>query len=710
MLVRSPRARRWLGILSVATPLLLSGCKKTGDTALGTPGDGTVAADPLVVVGDQAVKTPAALLPATTVLMVSAASPNRIAQALERERLLDAFGAQAKMAVGFLSGQLGFDPFDPAAYPALGIDADGPIGFAVIDASAGAFALFGTVTDVAKLKAAARDMAGRQRVELTEQVFGSATLMRDPKDARGQGLVIRDKVAAFVIVGREAPVDYAERMAKQPVADSLARSRGYRRAMGSYDTGDLLIFADAAAVVEQAASAQDRKASTSWAADELAAAKEREAPAEEIERLQAQAAEIEASEARWRRQDEAAGRLASMVALGVEGTAWRLSAKSSGVFLEGRVALGPDAFLRSAVRNTAGRSLFATSLSGEPAFVLEGAVDPAAAQQIVELLLEAEGSSWLEVSNDLQKEAELSLDNDIWPLWVGDGGIAITFDEPLDFARPEEAAKKIGLAIRARVKDPAAAAALLEKLDASSTDLGRRMSKDADGYVLDIPDYRKLHVELAGDHLLLATDKQLGVRLSHGSRGLMGRQTDPPEAWAAMMMPDRAGIFAFDVRAMGWLMIGRMGAESMSASISDDDVPMSRAAKAKLKEIEALDAKIAKASDERARAEFEQISTMLNPFGITVVTAAMDDRGIDIVGGQLTRDANVSQLLESMVGLAVNGMEPRGGNDDKVFKLFEDRRKLQDEFEALRQADRDRVNAKSRGGRKPGSKKPQPTK
>ena len=707
MLVRSPRARRLLAILGLAAPLCLSACKTTGDTALGTPGNDKVDGEPMVVIGDELVDSAAELLPANTVLMLQAASPTRLAQAFERDRLLEEFGAQAKMATGFLSGQLGFDPFDPAAYADVGIDPAGPIGFAVIDGAAGVFALFARVGDLAKLKQTARDTAARQRIELTEQDFGGSILLRDPKESKGEGVVIRGQMAAFVMVNGEAPIDYADRMAKQPIADSLARTRGYRRAMGSFDRGDLLVFADVQSVVAQAAAAQSGKKFESWADSELAAAKERGASAEEIERLQQQAdAEREAT-AKWHRRDEAAAELASLLTLGVEGTAWRMSAKSSGVFLEGRVALSADAFLRDALRNTGGRSLFATSLSGEPAFLFEGSLDPDSAQQIVELMLEMDGYSWLQLAKDLQTEAGLDLENELWPQVAGDAGFAVTIDEPLDPKIGDKNRKRIGVAFRARVKDPNAARELLQKADAADGELGKMLEPDGERWAIDLPDYRKLHVELAGDHLLIATDGQLGVRLSHASRGTMGRQTDPAEAWAAMMMPDRTGVFALDMRTMMWLMLARSPGEMFEPTV-EDDVPMSRTAKAKQKEIDEVQAKIDKVRAKRDQAEFDQLNGFFSPFGITVVTAAMDDRGIDIVGGQLTRNANVSQLLEATIKMAASGFQTKAASDDNLFELIEKRDNLQAEFREIREADRAKVKGKSRGGSKRGADAPAP--
>lgn len=702
--MRSPRARRLLATLGLVAPLCLGACDKSGEKALSTPDDGgTVDADPMVVVGDEHIDSAAELLPATTVLMIQADSPTRVAQALERDRLLEVFGAQAKMATGFLSGQLGFDPFDPAAYADVGIDPAGPIGFAVIDGSARVFALFARVGDMAKLKQTARDTAARQRIELTEQDFGGAILLRDPKDDKGEGVVIRGEMAAFVMVGGEAPVDYADRMAKQPIADSLARTRGYRRAMGSFDRGDMLVFADVESVVQQATAAGSGKKSGSWADQELEAAKERGAPAEEIERLKKQADAERDATATWHRRDEAMAELASLVTLGIEGTAWRMSAKTSGVFVEGRVALTGDAFLRDALRNTSGRSLLATSLSGEPAFMLEGSMDPDMAQSLVELLLETEGYSWLQLAKDLSEEASLDLENEVWPQVSGDAGFAVTIDEPLDPTIGDKNKARIGVAVRLRVKDPNATRELLKKVDASPGQLGKMLEPDGERWVVDLPDYRKLHVEIAGDHLLLATDNQLGVRLAHGSRGTMGRQTDPPEAWAAMMMPNRAGVFALDWRAMMWLVMGRAEGASFAAEVADD-VPMSRTAKAKQKEIDEVQAKIDEARSARDQAEFDQLNGFFSPFGITVITAAMDDRGIDIVGGQLTRQANVSQLLESSIRMAVEGFAtkpPKGGN---LFQLIEEREKLQAEFREIREADRARVKGKNRGGSKRGAK------
>jgi hypothetical protein len=89
-----------------------------------------------------------------------------------------------------------------------------------------------------------------------------------------------------------------------------------------------------------------------------------------------------------------------------------------------------------------------------------------------------------------------------------------------------------------------------------------------------------------------------------------------------------------------------------------------------------------------------------------VLTAAMDERGIDVLGGQLTRNANVSQLLESMVEMATTGMQRSMEPNDELFKLMDERDKLQREFNEIRAADYERIKGKKkRGGSKRGAAK-----
>lgn len=704
------RLARWSSSrlsFALCTALSLApACKTTkaplppDDAEAEAAGQAAVAAAPVT-----AVARPAQMMPSGTSMLVVGESPTRAAEVFDRDRLMDRFGTQAKMAQAFLGSQLGFDPLDPGSYGAVGIDADGPFGLAVLDATNPVLAFFVTVGDAGKLKTLARDVSGRQRIELQERDYGGATVLRSSEPG-APALVLRGSLAVLVTPMGAAPeIDWAERLATIDPADSLSRARGYRRAMGAYDGGDVLAFLDPAGLVQQAltqAARQDAEQGD-WAAQELEAARERGASAEEIQRLESVAEENRKQQASWTRREQAQRDLVALTVSGMEGLGVRLSAKSSGVFIEARGALTPDAFVRRAFHNVPGRALLPAAMGGEPILLLSGGLQPAVAQEWVELAMQGEGTSWAELATHVREAAGVDLDKELMPLLQGDGGIAISLDEPLAFEEPERLRQTLGFALHARVSDPAAAKALLARIAASTGEVGSMLNPDGDRFVADVPDYRKIWVEVAGDQLLVTTDGQLGVRVARETRGMMGRNTNPPEAWAAMMMPDRAAVFAQDLRFFALTFLASsVEMASMAEGPELADVPLSRKAKAKQKEIEALDAKIQAAQRKQQAASLAQVDAIVAPIGTTVITAALDDRGLEMLGGQFIRAESLGIVVENVIAAAMEGSPAPA--DQKVFELFDQRSRVEQELREIREADAARLK-----GRKPrGASKREP--
>jgi hypothetical protein len=672
-----------------ASLLLLPACKpKDGAVApdaaaADAAGQAAVAAAPV-----SAVARPAQMLPQGTGMLVVGASASRVATVLGRDRLVEAFGPQYELMRAGLAPAFGFDPLDPSAYASVGLDAEAPVGFAVLDLSQQVVAIFCTVADAAKFEASVRSVAGKRSVTLGEREYPGASVLRPEGDPSAPAVVMRGSMAVLVLPMGTAPsVDWAERLATVAPEDSLSRARGYRRAMGSYPDGDVLAFIDAALLTEQAiARTQAMQSAEPPDVEAPPAGGESDAGA------QATGAES------WKQRDAAAEQLLSLTMSGIEGLGVRLTAKKSGLFVEGRAALSPEAFLRRALHNVQGRMRLPNSMSGEPLLHFGAGLDPAAAQEWLDLAMQADGTSWAQVAAELKDESGIDLDRDLVPLLQGDAAFMVTLDQPLSDKPSLPGA--LGLAIHARVGDPAAAKAFLQKLDASTGKIGAMLEPDGDRFVADVPGWRKVWVEVAGDHLVVATDGQLGIRMARDSRGMMGRSTNPPEAWAAMMMPDRAAVFALDARFLALTMMGVPSVQPGPIEAGDfSDVPMSRKAKAKQKEIDALDEKLEKAQTEMIGKELERFDGIVTPLGTTVITAAIDDRGIDLLGAQLIRGESLPAVIESFAR-SIASVGTSASSSDELFRLMDQRAKLEAELRTIREADAARIKGrKPRGGK-----------
>jgi hypothetical protein len=129
------------------------------------------------------------------------------------------------------------------------------------------------------------------------------------------------------------------------------------------------------------------------------------------------------------------------------------------------------------------------------------------------------------------------------------------------------------------------------------------------------------------------------------------------------------------------------------------DVPMSRKAKAKQKEIDALDEKLEKAQTEMIGKELERFDGIVTPLGTTVITAAIDDRGIDLLGAQLIRGESLPAVIESFAR-SIASVGTSASSSDELFRLMDQRAKLEAELRTIREADAARIKGrKPRGGK-----------
>src|SRR5690606_31637536 len=176
-------------------------------------------------------------------------SPTRLAAALGRDGLVEALGPGYEALAGTAKQAFGFDPFDPSAYADVGLDPEGPVGFARLDPAQRVVAVFGTIADADELAGTVKSVAAEHGADLEEQAVGDAKVMRKKGDAAAPAVVVRGSLAVLVIPMGDAPtVDWAERLATVPPEESLSRARGYRRAMGSFPDGDVLVFVEPASL------------------------------------------------------------------------------------------------------------------------------------------------------------------------------------------------------------------------------------------------------------------------------------------------------------------------------------------------------------------------------------------------------------------------------------------------------------------------------
>lgn len=698
------RRRRWILDAALGCALVLPSCKTEKEPVTTPPVTG---GDPVdgAAVELAPIDEAAQMLPRDTSVFVSATSIARVAEVFERERLLEQFRPQYEGLRGLMVGGLGHDLLDPGAWADVGLDAQGPVGIALADVINGQLVLLATISDRAKLAAWVRDTAGKGGVEIVEDAYGPASVLRS-KDGIGPSVVMRDDVVALVLEGREPSRELAASMATMEPNLSLAGQVGYRKAAGGLRPADATVFFDIERIVEQTnADAESRTngPGRNWAQEELERAQKEGAPAERLADLERQVKEEEERQARWRAVEDAERALGELLVSGVDGVALTFTAKRGGPILDGRVAAGEEAFVRRLFDNRQGAPVLPVAMNGAPVWCASGKVGTDAFFELLEATAATDAKDWPAFLTATKAEIGLDLDADLRPALGGEAGWCLTVEGKLDPAaeRPSDA---LGLGAFVQVTDEAKAKYLLAKIATSRSTLAGRMKKRGGGYQLSMPDFRPLYLDPVGDRIVISSDPDLATRIAKGDPGSMPSKIVPVAARGAMKLEGTAGAQALDLSLMTmFFAVGRMSMGEMEFSapgLSAEEmkkVPLSKRSKKARKALDKAKAQVQKVEDQRTAAEMDMILAITDPMGIGVVAATEDDRGFTLTGGQFIRAKTVGAVLEAVLrGVTTN--EPRMTQEQReaMEKAWEAQSKAEQEWMDARMEDAERFLAKKK--------------
>ncbi|MCB9713235.1 MAG: hypothetical protein H6712_05230 [Myxococcales bacterium] len=658
--------RRWILDACLACALVVPACtKKTDDGTIPPVGGGDPVSTPAIELAP--VDHASQLLPRDTVMLFMGSSVARAAEVLERERLLDEFRPQYEGIKSVMTGALGHDLLDPAAWAEVGLDSQGPLGIAFTDVVGGEIVLLGTISDRAKLVAWARGTAGKSGQELVEEAYGPASVLR-PKNDDGPSIVMRDSLVALVFPSNNGDPtrELAGRMATMEPNLSLGGSVGYRKSTGGLRAADITVFMDIERMVSQSNSEAESRSSgpqSNWAQEDLERAQKEGASPERLAVLEQQAAEVSEAHARWRATEEAERALNELLVSGIEGVSFTVTDKRTGPILDGRIAAGEEAFVRRLLDNRSGAPVLPVAMNGAPLWCASGKVGVDALFELAEATAAIDGKSWSSVVAMAKTDLGLDLDADLRPALGGEAGLCLTLDGKLD-PTADEPGKAIGLGAWVQVSDEAKAKYLLAKVASAHGVLGGRMKKRGGGYEVAVPKWRTLYADPVGDRIVLSSDPELAKRIAAGDPGSMPSKIVPASARGAMGLAGTAGTQAIDLSLMTMFFavrrasFGEVEVEVAAPGFSAEEmkkVPLSAKSKKVRKALDKANAAVEKAEDERSAAELEQLMAISNPLGIGVVAAIEDDRGFTLTGGQFIRAESMGRVLEGLLRAASGG-------------------------------------------------------
>lgn len=656
--------RPWLEAL-LGTALALAACNKPKDDGVVAPdgGGGATPGGPGAPVELAPVDHPSQLLPRGTALLVTGTSFARAAEVFERDRLVAAFGPQYTSLRSVIVGSLGHDLLDPKAWPEVGLDPGGTVGVAVSGIGPDAkIVLVASVSDRKKLVEAIRGVAGKAEIEMVEEAYGSASILRPKGEVKDGVVVLRDRFAALVIDTGKGSLDYAKLLVTMDPNVSLASNAAYRKATGGLRAADLVTYLDVSTMVDQANVRKTEVASSNWAEEELGRAKQEGASPERIAELERQVEQVRQEEARWRKRDEGERALAELLVSGIEGVGITATAKRSGPVLDGRVAAGPDAFLRRLLVNRSGAPTLPVAMNGAPLWCGSGRIDPTAGLELLEAMAGADGQEPAEFMAEGKRALGLDLATDVVPVLGGDGELCLAFEGTPGEGRMDPKTQ-LGLGAIIQTTDAAKAKYVLAKIATSDSELGKRMKKRGEGYTVDVPDWRTMHLGTAGDRVVVSTDPDLPKRLAAGDPGSMPSKIRPPGATGAIGLPGTAASQVVDL-SLGvlWTMLGRMSPSEPWVSVPGltpeelAKVPLSAKAKKAKKAMDKAYEKVRALEAKREAAEMKQVLAFTDGLGLVVTAATEDDRGFTLTGGQFLRAESLGAVVESLLRAATGGV------------------------------------------------------
>ncbi|MBK8238371.1 MAG: hypothetical protein IPK74_22805 [Deltaproteobacteria bacterium] len=690
-------SRRRVAALAPLALALALGCHPKGQpVAPTTAGGGGGSVD------DQTPLAPvtkmAELLPPKTLALLEVAGPRRVMEIVGRDALVAAFPQEYAQITRDMASSIGTDIFDPAKLREIGVDLEGRMGAAVIAAEPFTVAFFVPVADAGRFRQFMFDAIRRNRGDVVPVPLAGAEVLRI-KDKRA-ALVLRGPYAVFVIRDGDGPGDPALELAGADPHTSLANDRGYRKATGALGVPDGIAYVDAAAVATALAGGETPSKPSNWAADELAAAKERGETPARIQELEQQAAQIEADQARWEKRRHAERTLRERLLLGIGRAAWAFNAKPTGIVAEGRIEYGGEAAVRSLLRNRAGEPALIKSLDGRPVWLMEGAFQVSELVAFADLALQADGTSWAELVAELKRDLAIDLDGELRPLLTGNASFAVTLDGALD-PMPTDLRAQLGASVDIELADAEQAAAMLERLGKLAlAQLGGKGSKNPkpigkltrgkDGtWSLAVPQWRTLEIAVRGHHLVISTDRGFGKRLQAGAAGDIKTKGQPAAIAAASLTGAAIGAL-LDLEAIAIGTSARFGGFATASMFEDPwtaTVPKSKAYKAKQRELDRAQARIDELEQRRSAEEVARIGRAVRPWGSLAGNAVVEGDGVLVRGGLFVRgkDGVAGTLLESLK--AIKAMqEPRAAQQD-LDEAFRKADTLRGELNAIRQKD-----------------------
>lgn len=618
-------------------------------------------------------------LPHSVALVAVTDDPADLLERMGRSEIMQRFRTEYEQAAFELVREVGYNILSPEALSDLGIDTHGQAGIALAmgrSPEPQVIAFF-KLAHAERFKnliyMLATGHVGRQRMSQHPESSGVAV-------GRGElAFAVADDVG-FVVMGGNALVMARNMMSFEP-EETLAQHRAFRVAMrGAAEGSDVRGYIDLRVGLYAQAALDPR-----WAGSTL-----EEAQAD-IERLRR--ATLEGARARGADADrikEIDHRFASAIPRlrngkfeqrirslfgGIGGGGFSVDVSPRGVDVAGHLDLASGSLLQKLVRSRTGAPPLVSGLADVPAAMVGLSLDLPSVVELARQLDAPIAEANILLGGDIER--------DLLPLL--DGELAAFVAPPPGGLTAVRDAKTVTFGVRIGVQN----AKKVDEILTSFTDRGEGSSvlkrAGARRWSLTIASVAPLHVELSDTFLVVTTDAGFAKRLAHPSkgptRGVKAWQLAAGKGGGAELYLQLAALFAADY---------------VGASIKPQEVKRppwhdprwtpSAAYQAKLDELNALEAAIAKLDDARRvrrRAAEVEGATSLGAVGLSVRTTA---HGISLLGSYRTTGRSVASVVASLVNSQRRANAPHE-DDARRVELGETKKRLQAELDAIYEAE-----------------------
>ena len=676
------------------------------------PGTGETAPSPVAVALAPEKAVPAAehaldLLAGDTPALMEVPSPARLWTTLGVPSVLTHPMAGALVG-GMLDAESRAIVEDPQRLRDIGIDPDGSAGFALVDPRAEAIVFWVTTSEE------------RKALEFLETRGGATLNWRSTAAGRiahlgeREDLIVRDGILAFVRVGRpeRASFDIARRVADADPRDGLRRSERWTNAFEATtrtvsDPAVVRAFVSPPAFLALAREDIEARRSDDEGLqrlrEEIEYARNAGAPAEEVRMLEEELANSEAyaqaSQIRRQRELGAAERLLGAI----ESLAFEMRGRQ-GVFETQMVARMPEpgSLMHRLLRPIGKPSTILAAVDGTPLFVGEGAIDPTAFEELVELLIAADGKSLDELDADMKKREGLSLRDDFLRQLGGEGGAAVYAAKPLRFDGSEPLARQLDYLGYVEIRDEARLRTLLDNLAKRQDELSRGGKKDHWRLEPGRND-PVFHLVLDGKRLVVATDLRAVARVGRPGNGGAAAKLNPAaavEAFERENFAGRAWIDSASAVVMSastpWVrnvedFEARFGHYRGLSPAQVGKIKASGAYKKKLSALAKLYRRANAATEKRAAERLERDYAQARRLGTNTLTAEVGPQSVTMTHRfHFEGDNLIAMTLDAINESTQAARGPNGDDEQDIAELEQKIYELEYEIEQLRYRELDK--------------------